>query len=247
MIFSTYSYSQAKFEINVLNSIDYSFIGKFHRESAFDPNVDYKAPLGVSIGVSVEFKKEESSSFLTGVRYSNKNFYPDLELTFYYGGRLSFGGDTLGVSMPHLTRLQYQTISIPIAHKYYFKRGNKVSFYILGGVNTSFRISKKENFEDIYLLSESEIQANKISAQDRKVKLFSTAIDLGAGMNLKIKEDLDIIFQFNIQMLEYRKADDQLIGIWPANYFGNDNVWWEDRFLPVGQFSFGIGLKKSII
>ena len=243
---STLTFGQKEFKINILSTVDYSLLDEFNRDYVFDPMVEYKAPLGASLDISLEMKTSQTSALLTGIRYSKKNYYPDLEITLYYGGRLSYKGDSLWVQLPSLTRLQYQTISIPVSHKFYFKKGNKLSFFTQIGAVIGFQVSKEESFEDNYFGIESEQQINKISARNQHIKLFNTAIEIGGGMNFKIKEDLDLFFQINANLFDFRKADNQLMKIWPQ-VFENNTTWWKDNILPLGQLSFGIGIQKSLI
>jgi hypothetical protein len=238
------SFGQKGFKINILSSLDYSFLGDFNREYAFDPSIDYKVPLGGSLDISFEIESGQSSSFQTGIRYSKKNYYPDFEITLYYGGQLTFEGNSIWVQLPKLMKLQYQTISIPITHKYYFKKGNQCSFYILVGAVAGFRISKEESFEDFFYNTDVDYEINKISARDQQIQLFNTAIEIGGGMNLKIRKDLALIFQFHAHLFDFRKAEDQLMEIWPQ-VFEDNKVWWKDSFLPLGQASLGLGIQKS--
>jgi len=245
LLFSFNAFSQGDWNINFMAGYDYTFIEDFNRENAFNPDFEYTPPVGMSFELSVEKRLPNQSSISTGLGYSKINLYPDLEITYYYGGRLIYEDDTLWVNSPRLKQIQIETFSIPIRHKQYFQVGKKCSIYAMAGVVASFQISQKERYEDAYFNNIEGELYTPFTAKQQNLKLFNTVFELGGGLTYHMTNDLSIIFQFNADVVDFRRANPIVTTLWPMTL--PDSQWWEDSFLPLGQLSMSLGVQKSFL
>jgi len=214
LFFTMIASGQSDLQLNIKGQIGKSYLG-VDREYIFESRESDALPLVWSIDVSVEMGRENQRSILLGLRYAEMNFLPDYEMTFFYGGMLLYEGDSVWVNTPHLKKLEYQTISIPLAHRHYFNVSERFSCYLHTGVATTFQIHKNEVFDDyVYseALNETVIDVI-IEASDTNLKFFGTHFELGAGFGYKIKPDLTLNLHAQIHVLEYRRYNPASLGL----------------------------------
>ena len=240
VISSTFSFSQSNFSINLLGNVNYSFSKYSYNNGQFYEGLTHQYPLGKSLHLEIEFSISPKMSIVGGLRYAHNIIYPHIALPPSYGTALPLDdGSSVIVFLPYLSRHEFQIITLPISFKRYYSLGEKVSLYSVAGVIANFKFKEVE----IYKTSEWEEERlneqgveNHFAYTDNQISLFSTAIELGVGMDYKITDKLSLILQTSANVLEYRKAN--------AKFKKNGDMLWEDAVLPIGQVSLGVGVRS---
>lgn len=237
--------AQKDLRLNLISSLDYSILDKTQGDSLFNLRYKDQKNVGYSFELSLESVYERHAISI-GLAYTKKRFYPTFNYVFYYGGQFRYGGDTIYVESPYMSLLEFQTISVPIIHKNYFRKGKRLSFYTMTGVAVDFSFYKKEIYGNLSYWQPEEPFEEKITATSRTFGLFGTAIKVGGGLSYQLSKGWALLLQSNIQVFEFRKRNQMLVDIWP-----NDNITnsfgWENQFFKLGQISLGIGLQKTFV
>ena len=239
---TTFSFSQSNFKINLLNNIDYSFSEYSYNDGRVDEEISLKESIGKSVSLELEYPISTNLSVVAGIRYSHKIIRPGLLMrASYIGTKMPVGDEEVTVYHAHLRKHEFKMITLPISFKRDLIRKNKFTLYTSMGALINIKLKEIETYQtssewDIVRLNEKGIENNFVFSEN-EFSLFSTAIEVGFGMNCKLSQKLNLIVQANTSLLEFRKSNEMF----------NKNIekLWEDAFLPLGQASFGIGLQRE--
>lgn len=237
---ATQLFSQSNFKLNLLGSFDHSFANYDALGGTKNESLDYKLVLGYTVGVALEYTLNDRFSISSGLRYAQRNIRPRMQFGSVYGTSFNIDGESKYMIAPYLAEHNFKTLHLPVLFNYYFKKGERFSWFAKGGMVLGFQIGEEEVIKDAFFRTDGSLtsgQITELKAEEKTFRHFNSTLELGLGFRYKLNATWSVLTQWSAQVLEYRSANEK--------FKKNGHMLWEDSLLPIGQLSIGVGIQKA--
>lgn len=245
---STFSLlGQKNSSIHVMTSIGRPLLDEGQQEGfvAIQSETTSKSSMAYSLSVFLEHQQSEKFTLLYGLRYSKLDFHTDFQIGFYYGGLVAHRGETVYVNTPKLANVSYHSLSLPFAYRDYYRLGKRFSFYMQYGLAVNLSLGKKEVYKDYKYDGEAPYFETVLIAEDKKINLLGTHVELASGFTYRLNATLSLTIQAQLNLFEYRRVNKLIAEIGPYGNL-NKHSLWKDHIVNVGQLAFGFGIQKRL-